>query len=95
MPDIDTKAFNIITAHEDVSEVSQAQLWKLVSGHVVGSLSIQATCSKISVRTCAQLPTKRVHLLHLHQLTLFTGAPLIACLSMMLAGHVVGLVLLF
>ncbi|ONH95567.1 hypothetical protein PRUPE_7G077900 [Prunus persica] len=37
---------------------------------------LQATCSKISVRTCAQLPTKRVHLLHLHQLTLFTRAPL-------------------
>ncbi|KAM2568434.1 hypothetical protein TB2_008668 [Malus domestica] len=31
----------VVTAREDVSEVSQARFWELVPGHVVGSLSVQ------------------------------------------------------
>ncbi|PON44496.1 Cation efflux protein [Parasponia andersonii] len=36
-----SKCWRQISAHEDVSEVSQARFWELVPGHVVGSLSIQ------------------------------------------------------
>lgn len=36
-----SKCCRQITAREDVKEISQARLWELVPGHVIGSLSVQ------------------------------------------------------
>lgn len=40
-----------ISAHEDVTEVSQARFWELVPGSVVGSLSIQVTSLNLDIHS--------------------------------------------
>ncbi|XP_022766815.1 metal tolerance protein C2-like isoform X2 [Durio zibethinus] len=66
-----SKCWRQIASHEDVTEVSQAQFWELVPGHVVGSLSLQVK-KELDDRRLLEYVHSLYHELGIHDLTVQT-----------------------